>query len=75
MATSLTTEVKIGETSRAWVDSSNGRGEFETEDSDYAYQYLTMPRTIGEIANMTATTRRQIIGYEQYYHPLLTINN
>jgi hypothetical protein len=75
MATSLITEVKIGKTSRAWVDSSNGRGEFETEDPDYAYQYLTMPRTIGEIANMTATTRRQIIGYEQYYHPLLTINN
>jgi hypothetical protein len=73
-AASHTAELKT-ETSRAWVDSSNGPGEFETDNIDYAYQYLTMPRTIEEIANMTLTTSRQIIGYERYYHPGLTVNN
>jgi len=75
IATTTTTEVKIDETSRAWVDSSNGQGEFETDGPDYAYLYLTMPRTIEEIANMTATTSKRIIGYERCYHPLLTVNN
>jgi hypothetical protein len=74
-AASHTAELKTDETSRAWVDSSNGPGEFETDNIDYAYQYLTMPRTIEEIANMTLTTSRQIIGYERYYHPGLTVNN
>jgi DNA-binding Lrp family transcriptional regulator len=74
-AASHTAEVKTDERSRAWVDSSNGQGEFETNNIDYAYQYLTMPRTIEEIANMTLTTSRQIIGYERCYHPGLTVNN
>jgi hypothetical protein len=74
-AASHTAELKTDETSRAWVDSSNGQGEFETDNIDYAYQYLTMPRTIQEIANMTATTTKWIIGYEKCYLPSLTINN
>ena len=74
-AASHTAELKTDETSRAWVDSSNGAGEFETDNIDYAYQYLMMPRTIEEIANMTLTTSRQIIGYERCYHPGLTVNN
>jgi hypothetical protein len=74
-AASHTAELKSDETSRVWVDSSNGQGEFETDGPDYAYLYLMMPRTIEEIANMTARTSKQVIGYGQCYHPLLTVNN
>lgn len=74
-AASHTAELKSDETSRAWVDSSNEQGEFETDEPDYAYLYLMMPRTIQEIANMTATTIRQVIGYERCYLPSLTGNN
>jgi len=41
---------------RAWTDSSNGAGELETNDTEYAYDYLLMPKTVREIANMTMTT-------------------
>jgi predicted transcriptional regulator len=60
---------------KAWIDSSNGTGELETDDPDYAFLYLMMPRTIEEIANMAATTSKWIIGYEKCYLPSLTINN
>jgi hypothetical protein len=60
---------------KAWIDSSNGMGELETDDPDYAFLYLMMPRTVEEIANMTAAATKQIIGYERCYHPSLTINN
>ena len=57
------------------IRHSNGQGEFETDDPDYAFQYLIMPRTVQEIANLVSTTSTQIMGYERYYHPSLTINN
>ena len=66
---------EIDEKSRAWIDSSNGQGEVGTDDPSYAYLYLMMSRTIDEIAKVAATTSRQIIGYERYYHPSLTVNN
>lgn len=75
IAVSYTAEVRTDETSRAWIDSSNGQGEFETDDSDYAYQYLIMPRTVQEIANLVSTISTQIMGYERCYLPSLTINN
>ena len=74
-AASHTGEINTGEASKAWIDSSNGLGELETNDAEYAYHYLMMPKTVEKIANMTATTSRQIIGYERCYHPLLTVNN
>jgi hypothetical protein len=60
---------------KAWIDSSNGTGELETDNPDYAFLYLMMPRTVQEIANMTATAAKQIIGYERHYLPSLTVNN
>jgi hypothetical protein len=60
---------------RAWTDSSNGAGELETNDSEYAYDYLLMPKTVKEIANMTMTIIKQTTGYERCYHPLFTVNN
>jgi hypothetical protein len=29
---------------KAWIDSSNGAGELETNDDEYGYDYLMMPR-------------------------------
>jgi hypothetical protein len=77
-AASSTASISIGgqdSDKKAWIDSSNGTGELETDDPDYAFQYLMMPRTVEEIANMTAATAKQIIGYEKCYLPSLTINN
>jgi hypothetical protein len=54
---------------------SNGAGELETNDDEYGYDYLMMPKTVKEIANMTMTIIKQTTGYERCYHPLLTVNN
>jgi hypothetical protein len=79
IATSHTAETKTqGETeaSRAWVDHSNGSGEFETDDPDYAYLYLMMPKTLEELANISRwELRYKNAEYEQHYHPSLTKNN
>jgi Winged helix-turn-helix DNA-binding len=77
-AASSTASISIGRQDsdkKAWIDSSNGTGELETDDPDYTFLYLMMPRTVEEIANMTATTAKQLIGYERHYLPSLTVNN
>jgi hypothetical protein len=83
LATSCTAEIKTkqgegereGDESRAWIDSSNGAGELETNDDEYGYDYLIMPKTVREIANMTMTIIKQTTGHERCYHPLFTVNN
>jgi hypothetical protein len=84
LAVSYTAEIKTkqgedegeGENgSRAWIDSSNGAGELETNDDEYGYDYLMMPKTVREIADMTMAIIKQILGYERCYHPFLTVNN
>lgn len=81
MAASCTAEIKTkqrdgeGDESRAWIDSSNGAGELETNNDEYAYDYLMMPKTVREIANMTMAIIKQSKRYERCYHPLFTINN
>jgi DNA-binding MarR family transcriptional regulator len=60
----------------AWIDSSNGSGEFETDDPDYVYLYLMMPKTVDDIANKSEKILSHMSGgYERCYHPFLTINN
>jgi hypothetical protein len=82
LAASYTAEIKTkqgegeGENEyRAWLDSSNGAGELETNDDEYGYDYLMMPKTVREIANMTMTIIKQTTGYERCYHPWFTVNN
>jgi DNA-binding MarR family transcriptional regulator len=82
LAASHTAEIKTKqkegeeqEVSRAWVDSSNGTEELETNDGEYAYDYLMMPKTVMEIANMTVAVIKQVTGYERCYHPSFTFNN
>jgi predicted transcriptional regulator len=75
IAASNTASIRQDSNEKAWIDSSNGTGELETDDPDYAFLYLMMPRTVQEIANMTSTTIKRIIGYEKCYLPSLTINN
>ena len=81
LAASCTAEIKTkqrdgeGDESRAWIDSSNGAGELETNNDEYAYDYLMMPKTVREIANMTMAIIKQSKRYERCYHPLFTINN
>jgi hypothetical protein len=65
LAASCTAEIKTkqgegeGEDEyRAWIDSSNGVGELETNDSQYGYDYLLMPKTVREIAKMTEAVIR-----------------
>ena len=58
----------------AWIDRSNGAGELETNNPDYAYLYLMMPKTVDEIADALRQINKYI-GYELFYHPLKTVNN
>jgi hypothetical protein len=81
LTASYTAEIKTkqgegeGDESRAWIDSSNGAGELETNNDKYAFDYLMMPKTVREIANMTMAIIKQTKGYERCYHPLFTVNN
>ena len=63
---------------KAWIDSSTGRGELETNDSDYVYNYLKMPESVIEIYNELSRMKQKLdgtIGYRKYYDPILTENN
>lgn len=75
LAASYTAETNTNSDYNAWIDSSNGGGEIETNDYGYAYDYLLMPKTVREIAVTIATIRKQTSGYERHYHPQLTVNN
>jgi hypothetical protein len=78
IAASHTAEIKTREgedDSRAWIDSSNMTGELETNDDDYSFDYLMMPKTVREIADTINAIRKQATEYERHYHPHLTINN
>jgi DNA-binding MarR family transcriptional regulator len=78
IASSQTAEIKTREGEdgyRAWIDSSNGAGELETNDDEYAYDYLMMPKYVREIADTITIVRKQTIEYERHYHPILTRNN
>ncbi len=77
-AASHTAEVKTSKDSKAWIDSSDGSGEFETNHVEYAYLYLMMPRTVERIANSIDSKLKHsdtVIRYEHCYHPFLTVNN
>jgi DNA-binding MarR family transcriptional regulator len=78
LAASYTSQIRTREGNdeyTAWTDSSNGSGELETNDDEYAYNYLMMPRTIKEIADTITMVRKQTVGYEKHHHPILTMNN
>jgi hypothetical protein len=64
-----------GRKEKAWIDSSKGSGEFETNDVNYAYKYLMMPEVVMEIQKAVNKIARQTAGYERYYHPIMTDNN
>lgn len=63
------------EGNEAWIDSSMGKGEFETNDPHYLYLYLEMPKTVYEIRQELDRIRKQTSGYERHHDPLLTYNN
>jgi hypothetical protein len=76
LATFQTSETKTkGRNGMTWIDASQGFGELETNDIDYAYKYLRMPENTFKIYEDTAIIKRILTGYEQYYHPLSTAYN
>jgi hypothetical protein len=60
---------------KAWIDSSKGSGELETNDVNYAYKYLMMPEVVMEIQKAINKIARQTAEYERYYHPITSDNN
>jgi hypothetical protein len=60
---------------RVWIDSSNGNGELETNNVNYAYKYLMMPEIVMDIQKAVNKTARQTAGYERHYHPVMSDNN
>jgi DNA-binding MarR family transcriptional regulator len=60
---------------RAWIDASQGVGELETNDPDYAYKYLTMPEGVFDIYNDIKRMESKISGYKRCYDPIITENN
>jgi hypothetical protein len=60
---------------KAWIDSSKGSGELETNDVNYAYKYLMMPEIVMDIEKALNRIARLTGGYERYYHPIMTDNN
>ena len=64
-----------GRKEKAWIDSSKGTGELETNNINYAYKYLMMPETVMDIQKAVNKITRQTAEYERYYHPIMTDNN
>lgn len=60
---------------RAWIDASQGVGELETNDPDYAYKYLTMPESVFDIYNYIRKIESKPPGYRRCYDPIVTENN
>jgi hypothetical protein len=60
---------------KAWIDSSKGSGELETNDVNYAYKYLMMPEIVMDIRKDINRIAKQTAEYERHYHPIMTDNN
>ena len=60
---------------KAWIDSSNGTGELETNDPNYAYNYLRMPYTIMDISEAVTSIRKMLLGFSTCWNPYVTYNN
>ena len=60
---------------KAWIDSSNGTGELETNDPNYAYNYLRMPYIIMDISEAVTSIRKMLLGYSTCWNPYVTYNN
>jgi DNA-binding MarR family transcriptional regulator len=78
LATFQTAETMTGREGRkakAWIDSSKGNGELETNDINYAYKYLMMPEIVMEIQKAVNKMARQTARYERHYHPITSDNN
>jgi predicted transcriptional regulator len=64
------------EKGKAWIDASKGKGELETNDIDYAYNYLKMPENIMAVLDtINSLKRKSDAGYAICYDPILTNNN
>jgi hypothetical protein len=73
--TTIEEEGGRGRKDKAWIDSSKGSGELETNDINYAYKYLIMPEIVMDIQKAVNRIARQTAGYERHHHPLMTDNN
>jgi len=60
---------------KSWIDASKGRGELETNDVNYAYKYLKMPKNINYIYDILVRLTRESSGCRQHYDPYVTDNN
>ncbi len=60
---------------KAWIDSSNRKGELETNDPEYAYLYLLMPKAVNHIHQAIERMERYFYTYAMYYHPTLMKEN
>jgi hypothetical protein len=76
VASSYTAEIETNEEeNKAWIDSSSGLGELETNNPNYAYLYLIMPQNVNRIAEDVSEIRKRLMGYAKHLDPLFTENN
>jgi hypothetical protein len=47
----------------------------ETNDPDYAYEYLTMPENVFDIFKTIRRLESKASGYKRCYDPIITENN
>jgi hypothetical protein len=60
---------------KAWIDSSYGYGELETDDADYAYLKLIEPEIVADILQSVSQSQERSLGFRNSYHPVYTINS
>ena len=75
LATFQTAEITTRDRSKAWIDTSKGNGELETNDVNYAYTYLKMPENVVDIYDTINWLKRKSTGYAKHYDPWLTDND
>jgi DNA-binding MarR family transcriptional regulator len=59
----------------AWIDSSNGYSELETDSPLYTDLYLQMPLLVAHIEQLSESTNVFVGTYLRHFHPLQSINN
>jgi hypothetical protein len=75
LATFETARIKTkNDKGKAWIDTSHGVGELETNNPDYAYKYL-MPENVFNIFKNIRRLESKSSGYKKCYDPLVTDNN
>lgn len=75
VGSSTVVEVILQNGEKAWVDTSKGYGELETDGADYEYLFLMQPLNVNATLEEVVQLKKYMIGHNRSIHPVYTDNN